>query len=387
MNNENIKEIAYKKAIEVLKACVQPKGFHASGLKGGYEALWARDSMTCALGASLVGEEFKETMKKSLETLAKNQTELGLIPNCVGSYNTERQSDVTFNSIDAPQWYIIGHFVYAKAYKDESLLKKYKKSIDLAFSWLRHQDPNNDNLIVQQPTADWLDAFPHKYGRVMHTQSLQYALLNLLGKKDLAEKVKNTVNGVEPKYLSLFDKKLGYYLPWAWKDHGGDREQEEWFDTSANMLAIITGLATPKIAKGILDFVDQQGINRPFQCKNLWPPLMPGSAAWKPYFNNCDARTPLHYINGGVWPWLGGLYIAALVKTGKFKKAESELEIFAKGCMNGLQIRDMKQEYEFNEWLDGADGSAQGEPYQAWTAGMYIYASECVKKKKVLYFD
>lgn len=378
---------AYAKAIEVLRACVRPKGFHASALKGGYEALWSRDSMKSSLGAALIGEEFKEVIRHSLETLAKNQTELGLIPNCVGSYNTERQSDVTFNSIDAPQWYIIGHYVYAKAYKDESLLKKYRKSILNALSWLRHQDPNNDNLIVQQPTADWMDAFPHKYGRVLHTQALQYGLLKMMGENELAEKIKNTVNGVEPKYLALYDKTLGYYLPWAWKDHGGDREQEEFFDTAANCLAIVTGLATPKIARQIIAHIEKEKINLPYGCKNIWPPIKPGSAAWKPYFNNCDARTPLSYINGGIWPWIGGVYVAALVKVGDLKKARIELERLAEGNMQTLGLRDMAKGYEFNEWLDGKTGKPKGEPFQAWSAGLYLYAYECVKQKKVLYFD
>lgn len=377
---------AKEQAIEVLKACVKPRGFHASGLKGGYEALWARDSMTCALGASTVGKEFKEVFKRSLETLAKHQTDLGLIPNCVGSYNTERKSDVTFNSIDAPEWYIIGHFVYAKAYKDTSLLKKYRVSIFHALQWLKHQDPNNDKLLVQQPTADWMDAFPHKYGRVLHTEALYFGLLNLVGEKHLAKYIQRIANGETQKYLSLYDKQLGYYLPWIWKDHGGDREQEEWFDSAANLLAIITGLATPAIAKKILDYIDKEKINRPYQCKNIWPPIKPGSKAWKSYFDRCDARQQLHYINAGVWPWIGGLYIAALIKMKQFKKAEAELKILAEGCMQGLKLRDMKQEYGFNEWLDGKTGKPMGEPYQAWTAGMYLYACECVKKRKVLYF-
>lgn len=386
MKEDKQVEMARSEAVEVLKSCVRKNGFFASGLKGGYEALWARDSMTCALGGSVVGEEFKEAMRHSLETLAKHQTGLGLIPNCVGSYNTERKSDITFNSIDAPQWYIIGHFVYAKAYKDTSLLKKYRTSIFKAMLWLKYQDPNNDRLLVQQPTMDWMDAFPHKYGRVMHTQALYYGLLNLVGEKDLANYIKKIINGETQKYLSLYDKKRGYYLPWIWKDHNGEREQEEWFDSAANLLAIVTGLATPAIAKSILTFIDKQKINRPFQCKNIWPPIKPGSEAWKKYFEKCDARTPLQYINGGVWPWIGGLYIAALVKTKQYAKAESELKIFAKGVLQGLKLRDLDKKYEFNEWLDGKTGEPKGEPNQAWSAGMYLYAHECVKQKKVLYF-
>ncbi|MEI7498191.1 MAG: amylo-alpha-1,6-glucosidase [Candidatus Falkowbacteria bacterium] len=377
---------AYKKSVEVLTACVRPVGFYASGLRGGYEALWARDSMTCSLGASLVGDTFKSTMRKSIELLSKNQTELGLIPNCVGSYNEERQSDVTFNSIDAPLWYVIGQYVYAQAYHDTSLLQRYEDNIAGALTWLRYQDPNNDGLIVQQPTGDWMDAFPHKYGRVLHTQAMHYAVLRLVGDESRAEHLKNVVNGKIEKYLALYDSTLGYYHPWAWKDHGGDKEQEDYFDAAANFLAIISGLATPEITKSILDYVDREAVNRPYPCKAIWPPIKPGDAAWKPYFSRCDAREPFHYLNGGIWPWTGGLYVAALVKAKQFSKAEAELEYLAQAIMQSMKIRDLDGAYECNEWLDGITGEAKGEPYQAWTAGMYIYAHECVKQKKVLYF-
>ena len=49
--------------------------------------------------------------------------------------------------------------------------------------------------------------------------------------------------------------------------------------------------------------------------------------------------------------------------------------------------RKLKGKYEFNEWLHGKTGQAKGEPYQGWTAGMYIYAYECVKQKKAIYFE
>ena len=51
-----------------------------------------------------------------------------------------------------------------------------------------------------------------------------------------------------------------------------------------------------------------------------------------------------------------------------------------------LKTRGFKEGYEFNEWLHGKTGKPQGEPYQAWSAGAYIYAYECVKQKKVLFF-
>jgi hypothetical protein len=207
-----------------------------------------------------------------------------------------------------------------------------------------------------------------------------------LGEKAKAENVKKIVNGEYRAYSSLYDKKLGYYLPWGWKNHDTIREKEEWFDTAGNLLAIITGLATPVIAVNILNFIEKNKISRPYPCKCLWPPLKIGDPEWKDYFELCDARTPLNYSNAGIWPFIGGFYIAALVKIKNYHQAEKELSLLAAGLMQRIKIRNLDGEYEFNEWLHGATGQPGGEPYQAWSAGMFIYACECVRRKQVIYF-
>ena len=378
-SKQSITKQAYSKAIDVLRACAKPSGFYASGLPGGYEAVWARDSMTASLGASLLGAEFKPAFTKSIELLSKNQSVLGQIPNCVGSFNDDRQSDVTFNSIDSTLWYLIGQKVYTQAY-DNFLQEKYKYHIARALMWLKYQDPDEVGVLVQQPTTDWLDAFPHKYGYTINTQALYYAVLKQMGDESGAENLKKIINGEKAKYVSLYDEKIGYYWPWGWKNHNEYREHEEWFDTLGNLLAIISGLATPAIAKNILRFIEQKKINRPYPCKCIWPPLKPGNKEWQDYFNDCDARTPYHYANAGVWTFIGGFYIAALVKMGEYKKAQAELEKLAAANLQKLDG------YEFNEWLDGKTGQPKGGGYQAWSAGMFIYARECVKQKKVLWF-
>jgi glycogen debranching enzyme len=379
---------AYDKALAVLNACAQPTGFYASGLKDGYEATWSRDSNITALGASLVGNKFQTTIKKSLELLAKHQSENGQIPNCVGSYNIERKSAITFNSIDSSLWFIIGHFVYTQAYNDTDLLEKHRQHLLKALMWLKFQDTNEDKILVQQPTMDWMDAFPHKYGRVINTQALYYLTLRLIGDNKLSTRIKMVTNGEIEKYLALYDDKLGYYRPWVWKDHNGDRESEEWFDTLGNLLAIVSGMATPKIAQNILDYIDKHEINRPYPCKCIWPPIKPEDKEWHSYFAKCDAREPLHYLNAGIWPFIGGFYIVALLKTGQTKKARIELENLAQSVLQGVKLRpEMDKPYEFNEWLHGAQGDPRGEPYQAWSAGSYIYAYECVKQEKVIFFE
>lgn len=382
----HITKAALSKSVDVITACAKPTGLYASGLKGGYEATWARDSMITSLGAAQVDNKFKDVIAKSIKLLADNQAEMGQIPNCVGSYNTDRQSDVTFNSVDSSLWFIIGNFAYAEKFKDRSLLKKYSKQLIKALWWLKAQDPDNVGLLAQQPTNDWEDAFPHKYGYTIHGNALFYAALNLMGEVEKAANLKKTINGEYRAYSSLYDKKLGYYYPWGWKNHDNIREHEEWFDTAGNLLAIITGLATPAIAKNILNYIEKNNINKPFPCKAIWPPIKKTDKEWHDYFELCDAREPLHYLNAGIWPFIGGLYVAALVKMKEYKKAEVALESLAKANLQKLAIRDIKEGHEFNEWLDGKTGQPKGEPYQAWSAGMYLYAYECVKRKKTIYF-
>jgi len=389
---------AYKEAIEVLKHCAKSTGFYASGLPGGYEATWARDSMIGGLGVATLDvrgkkldvQKLQTAFRKSIELLAKNQSRYGQIPNAVGSYNTERRSDVTFNSIDSTLWWIIGLYTYSKTYKDKSILKKNAKRLKSALTWLEYQDPNEDSLLVQQPTMDWEDAFPHKYGRVINTEALYYAVLNLTNQKKKSAHLKKVVNGEAEKYLSLYDQKLGYYRPWAWKTHGPDpkhKEQESWFDTLGNLLAIITGLATPKIANSILNHIEKNKINRPYPCKAIWPPIQRGDKEWHSYFAECEASEAFHYLNAGIWPFIGGFYVATLVKMKKYAKAKKELELLAKASLvtKSPVIQDSRSTvHAFYEWLDGKTGKPEGgsSPYQTWSAGMYLYAHHAVKTKK-----
>ncbi|TSC78565.1 MAG: hypothetical protein G01um101429_741 [Parcubacteria group bacterium Gr01-1014_29] len=379
---------AYTQAIRVLQSAARPGGFFASGLAGGYEATWARDSMIASLGASLVGKLLQEPFRNSLAILAKHQSPHGQIPNAVGDYNEERKSDVTFNSIDSTLWYIIGHHVYADVFHDADFFIAHQKSIGAAYTWITYQDPNEDGLPVQQPTMDWQDAFPHKYGRVLLTQALYYTVLRMLEKNTEADRLRRVINAETEQYLSLFDKNRGYYLPWIWKTHDEYREEAHWFDTFGNLMAIISGLATPHIASRVLMYIEKEGIGRPYPCKALWPPITKNSKDWQPYFEACEARRPYHYLNGGIWPFLGGLYVAALVSANEFEKAEVELELLAKA--NRLTRKhDTIPEWGFYEWLDGKTGKVTGgaNPYQSWSAGMYIFAYECVKRNHVPFFS
>ena len=96
---------------------------------------------------------------------------------------------------------------------------------------------------------------------------------------------------------------------------------------------------------------------------------------------DCDAGKEYHYSNAGIWTFIGGFYVLALIKMGRFVEAELQLD--------KLAIANLKKPY-YSEWLNGKTGepgkseSNSDEGNQAWNAGMYILAYESLKKKKVL---
>jgi glycogen debranching enzyme len=358
----------YAKAKSVIRVCATKHGLYASGGKGGYNAVWARDSMISLIGASSSGE-FKNIFRQSLEVLGKHQSKKGQIPNAVDKWS-ERKPHVDFASIDSSLWYIIGHYAYNKQYKDDSLFKKYRESIEKALFWLSCWDMGENGLLEQLPTTDWQDAFPHKYGQVINTQALYYYVLNLAGEKWQAKKLKIMAN--ENEETKLWNDK--FYVPYRWKNHGKYKEIGAWFDTLGNLLAIIFDMADKQKAEKILHYVDKNKINKPCPVKAIYPPIKRGDKEWHDYFDDCNAREPYQYLNGGIWTYIGGFYILALIKQKKIKRAEQELNKLAEANLNG----------NFPEWINPLTKEAHGR-LQAWSAGMYILAYDSVKKNKVLF--
>jgi len=364
-----IVDIAYEEAVRVIDKCSTPNGIFASGNMKGYNSVWARDSMITLLGASLTGK-YKEQFKKSLVTLSKHQDELGQIPNEVDKFDETRKPNVSFATIDSTLWYIIGNYVYAQRYKDRSLLKKNKKNIEKAFLWLKYQDTGKDLMPEQHPTSDWQDAFPHKYGHCINTQALYYGALMLAGQKKFAELVKQKIND------ELWDRNRGFYLPYRWKNHQEFQEKGKWFDSFGNFLAVFFGLTDESYANSILTHVMNEGIDRPYPVKTIYPPIEPGTPDWKQYYWADEAGHPEDYLNGGIWPFNGGFFVTCLPLVKNWKEANYQLEKLAEANKLGTD-----EEWGFHEWINW-DGKPKGQSLQAWSAGTYIMAYHAVKKKE-----
>jgi glycogen debranching enzyme len=76
------------------------------------------------------------------------------------------------------------------------------------------------------------------------------------------------------------------------------------------------------------------------------------------------------YHNGGIWPMVGGFWIAALVASGRKTQARAELVKLARACA----LKD----WAFTEWLHGKTLAPRGMPGQSWNAAAYLMAERAV---------
>lgn len=167
-----------------------------------------------------------------------------------------------------------------------------------------------------------------------------------------------------------------YYLPRV-----GFREFGSAFDVFGNTLAVLTGVADRAKSARILDYAHASGADHPYPFKAFSPPPYPGERDWREYFRSRNLNLPHQYHNGGIWPFLGGFYVVALVETGRGAQAVAQLGLLAEAVRQGVNA-----EWEFNEWHHGVTGRPMGHPLQAWSAGLYLYACHAVRDERAAFF-
>ncbi|MDX1991175.1 MAG: glycoside hydrolase 100 family protein [bacterium] len=402
------------------------------GSSKAYQQVWARDSMICGLGLLLCEDpEGRAIHRRSLETLRRYQSPLGKIPHNVGRANVPdpaliahggRLGGVGENDgvvmdtahagcIDSNLWYIIGHYFNYAATGDRAFLEAAWDSLEKALLWLRYQDSNECGLLEVHEAMDWADLFNNRYN-VLFDNALYYAAwkcmvqmalaLNktadayFLNAVDVRHKV-NTVLWVGPEspkdyeWISRERKEWTYtlrrietelverpfYLPYiAFRDYA-DR-----FDTLGNLVAILFGVADQARADKILNYIHGCGLNEPFPVQCLYPVLNPTDKDWREYYRVRNLNQPHHYHNGGIWPFIGGIYVAALVQAGRHEEAAAQLEKLAQMNYQAKQP-GAAGAWEFNEWCHGLSGRPMGYAGQSWSTAMYLFAYNAVEQGRV----
>lgn len=376
-------EQAKKAAMEVL--LYNAKGPHF-GLPRtaawGYPEPYTRDLMISILGIAVSkNEQLFESIRSVLHALALNQSERGHISSLVHNPDDRGSSDTT-------PLFLIGVAVFRKMTGEHEFLYEATQK---ALTWMEYQSPLDFYLVAQQPTSDWRDE-QWVLGHGLYVNTLVYTYLRLLGQPERAEHLREEMRHFAvreaPCHQHVHERLVltnkPYYALWSFKILSSER-----FDLLGNSLAILSGIASPSRAWEIISWIEGECIGMQHRGElalnlppNFFPFVQPEDPDWNwryPEFNQ-----PGNYHNGGIWPFVCGFYIAALVAAKKYELAEEKLMALTESIK---LVNTANVDYGFNEWIKAQDGQPMGQDWQTWSAAMYLYAAHCVEHRKTPFFE
>ncbi len=349
--------------------------------------------MIALLGARFAADPaIDAALFASLHTLGDRRAITGAIPNHVDSA-TLRPNFRAY--ADGGLWWIVG----------SALLEPQPAAIREILAWYACQDVDQSGLLSMQESADWQDLFCTR-GKGLYLNCLYVLALRMAARlfpNDLAatllaraDRAAGQINAWMwyrgdggmlrhishtfstegdsahdslgrrrwvPEKQHLVDER--YYLPYL-----GFRAAGEWFDSLGNLLAILGGVADAAQTEAIFGLISRHALDAA-PIRSLTPVVRPGDPDWRDYYG--ELNVPHAYHNGGIWPFIGGFYVAALVHAGRLSEAAAAL----------LRLAELNQAGKFNEWHHGQTGDPMGVEDQAWSAGMFLFARESVKRGRV----
>jgi glycogen debranching enzyme len=395
-------EEGYRRAIDALRRNITPCGFSACSLKdnrvigtdANYRAVWARDgAKTVVWTADLAEEDVRRCQEQTLRTLLDRQGPAGQLPAYVSIDTGEPDYGGVggITSIDSAMWTFIAVWDFCERQSDFSLLEEYAPRLKRAIDWLSALDANNCGMLEIPEAGDWTDLFARSYNilydEVLWFRALVYyaKMLRVLGKADEAAAFQQRAEHVRQVILKTFWPSTGAFAA----EHGrrfsdvqfelGDARYlvaqvspfgYSWrCDVYGNILAFLSNLLDQDRAMMTFRFLWGVGVNEPGPVRNVYPPIHAGDPEWRDYFTVNLLNLPNHYHNGGIWPFIGGLWVRYLHKLGMSDLARRELVKLGRLCAQGVA-----EPWEFNEWHHGETGRPMGKAYQAWSAASFIRA-------------
>ena len=203
----------------------------------GYPEPYTRDMMISSLGVLVSGDEkLLKTLRRVLETLAKNQTRLGHIPSLVNDKEDRGSSDAT-------PLFLMAAGLYRKATGKNNFLEE---AVNKSLRWMEYQSPSDRIMVAQLPTSDWRDEqWVIGYGLFINT--IVYTYLRLFGLNEKANNLQEAMDRFaivgehQQRHVheGLVLKYKPYYALWSYKVYKSER-----FDLLGNSLAILTGIAS-----------------------------------------------------------------------------------------------------------------------------------------------
>lgn len=348
----------------------------------GYTAIFARDAAVCALGMAVSGDAALErAAASSFHTLAAHQAANGQIPKFVDA--DRREADFWYlGCIDATLWWLIGLEFLDRRRPRAPLRKRFSRGIAKAIAWLEAQEHQRFHLLQQNEASDWADIMPRS-GFVLYTNALWYHVkrrYELTGAQatrasfnhlfhpfsaDLAEYRRARLLADYPRKGA---RNRDLYLSFVNFSFFGDEG-----DTFGNVLAVLLGLSDRGATRRVLDALRHANVATPYPVRAVVDPIEEASFLWRPYMSRHRQNFVWQYHNGGIWPFVGGFWVAALAAAGRYDEAMDDLARLAQANALGR--------FAFNEWLHGRTLVRSGMRGQSWNAAAFLLALHAVRTR------
>jgi len=350
----------------------------------GYSAIFGRDAAVCALGMAVSGEPALERAAPTgLATLAAHQAANGQIPKFVDVKRAE--ADFWYlGCIDATAWWLVAVGLLDVLHPAGRLRERWAPAVERAIRWLECQEHQRFFLLQQNEASDWADIMPRS-GFVLYTNALWYLVKRLYALPQSAETRRNANQLFHPFSAALAEYRRARLLAHYARSRARNRDLYLSFvnfatvgeegDVLGNVLAVVCGLADDAAAHRTLQALLRAGVHEPYPVRSVCDPIEPGSPLWRPYMSRHRQNFAWQYHNGGVWPFVGGFWVAALARAGLGALARGELLKLARAN----ELRD----WQFNEWLDGRTLAPSGMPGQSWNAAAFLLACEALGRDRL----
>lgn len=392
----------YRRALVTLRKNITPIGFLACSLQDNevvgtdvnYRSVWARDGAIVIAGTiDLPDPDIRAAQIATLRTLLDHVASNGQIPANVriDTGQPDYSGIGCICSVDSGLWTIIAFYLYIRKHRDSVLLAEYAATLERVMTWLCALDSNNDGLLEIPEAGDWTDLFGRSY-HILYDEVLWYRVAVAYGR--LLEFDKRFDEAA--MWLRRAQTIRGRILTSFWPSTKAALETNREFftqrqyavgdssyllaeitpfnfnwrcDVLGNIQAFVGHVIDIDRARVAFKFMWGVGVNDPYPVVNLYPPVQAGDPDWRSYYTVNLLNLPGHYHNGGIWPFIGGMWVRFIHRLGLRDVACRELLKLAQ-----LNRLGKNQDWEFNEWVHSRTGRPMGKCFQAWSASSFIHA-------------
>jgi hypothetical protein len=242
---------------------------------------------------------------------------------------------------------------------------------------------NKENAIINQAVQNRLEPFVYHIRKHYWLDTERLNIIYRYKSEEYGEKALNQFNiysdSIPYAQLSEWIPNEGGYLA----GNLGPSHLDCRFFSLGNLVAILSSLTTENQSQWILNTIESRwsDLIGYMPMKICFPALR--DRDWQ-VLTGCDPKNrPWSYHNGGNWPVLIWLLVAAAIKSDRLAIAHKSLEI----------ATSRLEKDEWAEYYDGRNGRLIGREarkYQTWTIAGYLFAVELLENPyylKLVSFD